>query len=71
MRDGIEVELNPEHFTGGTTEEPTLLIKNSTRYDQGVYTCILENEVGATESSNAVYVNISCKFYSFLEFGFT
>lgn len=61
LRDDIELELDPEHFEDGTTEQPALRIKNATRYDQGVYICILENDVGFAQSDNTIYVNISCK----------
>jgi len=60
LRDDTELELDPDHFEDGTTEQPTLRIKNATRYDQGVYICILENDVGSAQSDNAIYVNISC-----------
>lgn len=62
LRDEKEVNVASDHYEGGTTSQPTLLIKNSTRDDQGVYACILGNEVGETRSSNAVYVNITCEF---------
>ncbi|KAK6619008.1 hypothetical protein RUM44_003390 [Polyplax serrata] len=58
LRDGVQVELDSERFVDGTPEHPNLLIRNSSRYDQGVYTCICENEVGSSESSNSIYVNI-------------
>lgn len=62
LRDGVQVELDSERFVDGTPEHPNLLIRNSSRYDQGVYTCICENEVGSSESSNSIYVNILRKF---------
>lgn len=61
LRDGEKVVLSPDHFEGGTIDQPTLLIKNSTRNDQGVYTCVLENKVGSQESTNVVYVAVYFK----------
>lgn len=56
------MELDPEHYDDGTIEQPTLRIKNATRFDQGVYICILQNNVGAAQSENDIYVNITCKY---------
>jgi hypothetical protein len=53
--------LTPDHYEGGTIDQPTLMIKNSTRHDQGVYTCELGNKVGTQESNNAVYVAVYCE----------
>ncbi|XP_034251543.1 hemicentin-1 isoform X2 [Thrips palmi] len=58
-RDGEVVLLDrKDHYEGGTPDQTTLLIKNSTRHDHGMYTCELENGVGKGNSSNGVYVNI-------------
>ncbi|XP_069698098.1 hemicentin-2 isoform X6 [Periplaneta americana] len=61
LRDGEKVILTPDHYEGGTIDQPTLMIKNSTRHDQGVYTCVLENKVGSQESNNVVYVAVYFK----------
>ncbi|XP_075211632.1 neuromusculin isoform X6 [Lycorma delicatula] len=61
LRDEQELELNPDHYEGGTTDQTTLLIKNSTRHDHGVYRCELENSVGASPSTNSVFVNVHFK----------
>lgn len=62
-RDGEVVLLDrKDHYEGGTVDQTTLLIKNSTRHDHGMYTCELENSVGKGNSSNGVYVNIQCKW---------
>ncbi|XP_067007165.1 nephrin isoform X1 [Anabrus simplex] len=57
-RNGQLLSLSPEE---SSPENPMVVIKNSSRYDQGVYTCELENEVGVGESSNAVYVSVYFK----------
>nr|CAD7396629.1 unnamed protein product [Timema poppensis] len=57
-REGIEVVSSSDHYEGGTTDFYNLSIRNSTRYDQGVYTVVLENEVGASEPNDAIYVSI-------------
>jgi len=61
LRDGEKLTLTPDRYEGGTIDQPTLMIKNSTRHDQGVYTCELRNKVGSQESNNAVYVSVYCK----------
>jgi len=61
LRDGEKLTLTPDHYEGGTIDQTTLMIKNSTRHDQGVYTCELRNKVGSQESNNAVYVSVYCK----------
>lgn len=61
LRDGEKLTLTPDHYEGGTIDQPTLMIKNSTRHDQGVYTCELRNKVGSQESNSAVYVAIYFK----------
>ena len=62
-RDGEPIVLErKEHYEGGTPDQTTLLIKNSTRHDHGLYTCELENSVGKGNSSNGVYVNIQCEY---------
>nr|CAD7590846.1 unnamed protein product [Timema genevievae] len=60
-REGIEVVSSSDHYEGGTTDFYNLSIRNSTRYDQGVYTVVLENEVGASEPNDAIYVSIYFK----------
>lgn len=61
LRDDEKLTLTPDHYEGGTIDQPTLMIKNSTRHDQGVYTCELGNKVGTQESNNAVYVAVYCE----------
>ncbi|XP_049814950.1 hemicentin-1 isoform X1 [Schistocerca nitens] len=60
-RDKQLVVLNADHYEGGTTDQTTLLIKNATRFDQGVYECGLENDVGAENSTNSVNVSVYFK----------
>jgi hypothetical protein len=71
LRDGEKLTLTPDHYEGGTIDQPTLMIKNSTRHDQGAYTCELRNKVGSQESNSAVYVAIYCKLRRFVFFGRT
>ncbi|XP_021920979.1 uncharacterized protein LOC110830403 [Zootermopsis nevadensis] len=61
LRDGEKLTLTPDHYEGGTIDQPTLVIKNSTRHDQGAYTCELRNKVGSQESNSAVYVAVYFK----------
>nr|XP_018907404.1 PREDICTED: hemicentin-1-like isoform X4 [Bemisia tabaci] len=61
FRNDQEVDINSDHYEGGSVDQPTLLIKNSTRHDHGIYTCVLENEVGVSESINAINVSILFK----------
>ncbi|CAB3363001.1 Hypothetical predicted protein [Cloeon dipterum] len=62
LRDGLPIAIDGgEHYEGGTPLQPTLLIKNATRHDQGTYSCVLENAVGKTESQNVAYVAIYYK----------
>ncbi|RZF42221.1 hypothetical protein LSTR_LSTR004370 [Laodelphax striatellus] len=60
-KDNEPLALDSGHYEGGTPEQTTLLIKNSTRKDHGIYSCILENEVGASESISKVNLSIHFK----------
>lgn len=65
LRDGKELELNEDHYVGGITEQTALKVKNSTRNDMGIYTCILENSVG--ESTSEDFVNVSVLYRPVVE----
>ncbi|XP_037908056.1 hemicentin-1 isoform X6 [Hermetia illucens] len=45
-------------YEGGNPEHTALLIKESTRYDDGVYTCELANNIGAETSDNEIYLEV-------------
>lgn len=60
-RDKQLLTLTSDHYEGGTTDQTTLVVKNASRHDQGVYDCGLENDVGSQNSSNSIYVNIYCE----------
>lgn len=36
-------------------------VKNATRHHHGVYTCMLENEVGVSNSTNSANVSVYCE----------
>ena len=57
----VEVSSDPEHYEGGTPKQPSLLIRNSSRTDLGVYSCVVQNLIGATQSETVAYVNVLCK----------
>lgn len=50
-------------YSGGTIENPPLIIYNVTRDDMGEYTCWLKNEVGLEQSEDSIYLNVQCKFF--------
>ena len=52
---------SPEHYQGGTPQEPSLIIRNSSRDDLGIYSCVAQNQIGATQSETVSYVNVLCK----------
>ena len=54
----MEIDTDTERYENGTIEQPKLTIRDSMRDDQGVYTCVCENDVGSSESTNSIYVNI-------------
>lgn len=51
-------------YSGGTIENPPLIIYNVTRDDMGEYTCWLKNEVGLEQSEDSIYLNVQCKFFN-------
>ncbi|CAG7834604.1 unnamed protein product [Allacma fusca] len=57
----VEVSSSPDHYQGGTTKEPSLIIRNSSRSDLGVYSCVVQNQIGATQSETVSYVNVLYK----------
>ncbi|XP_048512815.1 titin isoform X2 [Athalia rosae] len=58
LKDGVEVNLNDDRFEGGITEQTTLLIRNATPTDMGMYSCVLENSVGESNSQDVIDVSV-------------
>ena len=62
-RNGQLLEVgNRTRYDGATVDQPSLVIKSASRQDTGRYSCVLENEIGATESQNAAQLNVLCEF---------
>ena len=49
-------------YEGATTDQPSLVIKKVSRDDNGRYSCVLENKIGASESKSAATVTVLCKY---------
>lgn len=60
-KDGKNLTITEDKYDGGTVENPPLIIKNVSREDMGVYTCICKNGVGASESDGSIFVNVICE----------
>ena len=43
-------------------DQPSLVIKKVSREDNGRYSCVLENKIGASESKNAAILTVLCEF---------
>ena len=54
----IDSTAVPEKYLGGTKENPTLVIKNFTTSDTGIYVCKATHAVGTASSQPAV---LTCK----------
>ncbi|XP_055619524.1 hemicentin-1 isoform X2 [Toxorhynchites rutilus septentrionalis] len=61
FRNGQEIKLNNVRHEGGTPEQTALLIRNSSRTDNGAYTCELSNSIGSDVSDNEIYVDVLYK----------
>lgn len=61
-RDDKELILTDDHYEGGITEQTALTVKNSTPSDMGSYKCVLDNNVGSSNSEDIVQVSVLCKY---------
>ncbi len=62
-RNGQLLDLtNRSRYDGATVEQPSLVIKSVDRSDSGIYSCVLENDVGASESKSTANVDVICKY---------
>ncbi|KAI5704488.1 hypothetical protein M8J75_005934 [Diaphorina citri] len=61
LQDGRLVDINKDHYEGGTIDQTTLTIKNSTRDDNGNYSCELANQVNSSMSLNVVPISVYFK----------
>ena len=66
-RDGQLLSTNKSKYEGGNLDQPSLVIKNISKEDIGIYSCVLENQLGAGESQNISTVDVLCKHHFFLE----
>ncbi|XP_043230345.1 hemicentin-1-like isoform X2 [Amphibalanus amphitrite] len=58
-KDGVLLDLSKtEKFGGGTLENPSLLIKNTSRRDAGRYRCEVANDVGVGRADNEAAVHV-------------
>ena len=63
-RNGQLLDLSDrDRYEGATLDQPSLVIKSVSRVDNGRYSCVLENQVGASESKNAAALTVYCKYY--------
>lgn len=62
-RDDKELILTDDHYEGGITEQTALTVKNSTPSDMGSYKCVLDNNVGSSNSEDIVQVSVLCKYW--------
>ncbi|XP_047999845.1 nephrin-like isoform X6 [Leguminivora glycinivorella] len=60
-KDDEKIDVNSSHYTGGTINQPALIIHSVTGNDSGNYTCELKNDVGNSTSDNAIDVNVLYK----------
>ncbi|XP_059086621.1 hemicentin-1-like isoform X5 [Tigriopus californicus] len=61
-QDGQLLSVNNQtKYEGGTSKEPSLTIKSVEKEDIGVYSCVVENEVGVGESDNISTVDVFYK----------
>lgn len=61
-RNGDLIDVSdPNSYSGGSTIDPSLTVKNVSREDLGVYSCVVQNEIGTTESEVKAYINVLCK----------
>ncbi|KAL1502354.1 hypothetical protein ABEB36_007505 [Hypothenemus hampei] len=58
-KDGKNLTLSDKSkYSGGTIENPPLIIYNVNRDDMGEYSCWLKNEVGMEQSQDNIYLNV-------------
>lgn len=62
VQDGRPVDISKDHYEGGTIDQTTLTIKNSTRDDNGNYSCELANGINSSMSLNVVPISVYCKY---------
>lgn len=63
-RNGQLLDLTDKtRFEGATVDQPSLVIKRASREDNGRYSCVLENSIGASESKSAAILTVLCKFF--------
>ncbi|XP_077283214.1 hemicentin-1-like [Arctopsyche grandis] len=54
----LDLESDPDHYEGSDTEEPALLIRNTSEDDIGNYSCKLENAVGSSISPDTIFLDV-------------
>ncbi|CAG0881271.1 unnamed protein product [Darwinula stevensoni] len=57
-KDGRELRVHRERYGGGIPENPSLLIRNTSREDSGEYACYVENSVGISHTSNSARLQV-------------
>ncbi|KAH1018820.1 hypothetical protein HUJ05_006512 [Dendroctonus ponderosae] len=58
-KDGKNLTLTDKNkYSGGTIENPPLIIYNAKRDDMGEYNCWLKNEVGMEQSEDSILLNV-------------
>jgi len=58
-RNGQLLDLSDKsRYDGATVDQPSLVIKKVSREDNGRYSCVLENKIGASESKNAAILTV-------------
>lgn len=61
-RDGERVNVTePGRYSGGNTDQHSLIINNASGADLGLYTCHLRNAVGRSASDGAISVDVLCE----------
>lgn len=61
QKDGKNLTLTEDKFEGGTTDHPSLIIKQVSRNDMGMYLCFLRNSVDISASENGITLNVTRK----------
>ena len=61
-RNGQLLDLSDRgRYEGATVDQPSLVIKKVSREDNGRYSCVLENNIGSSESKGAATLTVLCK----------
>ncbi|XP_035702985.1 uncharacterized protein LOC110843952 isoform X6 [Folsomia candida] len=61
-RNGDLLDVNDlANYEGGNIQQPSLLVKAVAREDLGVYYCVVQNQVGQTQSKSMSYINVLYK----------